>query len=113
MILSEYQAKREDLEKKLQEISDREVQHKMELSVKYQASCKRIASQMGQLKHARAELNKQYQNDKTFFHRKYRDEKREVIERIHALRMEYLTVNGLEDKRPGASAREGGVEHGG
>lgn len=35
MILSEYQARREDLEKKMQEIGEREAAHKMELSIKH------------------------------------------------------------------------------
>ena len=36
MVLSEYQARREDLERKMQEIGEREAAHKMELSVKHQ-----------------------------------------------------------------------------
>ena len=109
MILSEYQAKREVLEKKMQEIGERESQHKMELSIKHQAELKKIASQINNLKHHRAEINKQYEMDKTWFHRKYRDEKHEITQKIHALRMEYLTVNGLEDKRPAKVAKEGGA----
>ena len=100
MILSEYQAKREALEKKMQEIGEREAEHKMELSIKHQAQLKKIASQIGNLKHQRAEINKQYEIDKAWFHLKYRDEKNQVTASIHALRMEYLTVNGLEGKRP-------------
>ncbi|MBQ3700817.1 MAG: hypothetical protein II886_13085 [Prevotella sp.] len=100
MILSEYQAKREALEKKMQEIGEREAAHKMELSIKHQAQLQKIASQIGNLKHQRAEVNKQYENDKAWFHRKYRDEKRQVTQQMHALRMEYLTVNGVQDVRP-------------
>ena len=48
MILSEYEAKRHDLDRKLEEIGEREAAHKMELSVKYQAECKKIQSQIGQ-----------------------------------------------------------------
>lgn len=100
MILSEYQAKREALEQKMQEIGEREAAHKMELSVKHQMELKKIATQIGNLKHQRAEVNKQYERDKIWFRRKYRDEKHQITAAIHALRMEYLTVNGLEDKRP-------------
>lgn len=100
MVLSEYQAKREELEKKMQEIGDREAAHKMELSIKHQTELKKIAAQIGNLKHKRAELNKQYEIDKAWCHRKYRDEKHAVTASIHALRMEYLTLNGAQDVRP-------------
>lgn len=101
MILSEYQAKREELDKKMQEISDREAEHKMELSIKHQTELKKIAAQIGNLKHQRAEAMKKYQMDKAWLHRKYRDEKQQVTARMHTLRMEYLTVNGVQqDARP-------------
>jgi len=100
MILSEYQAKREELERKVQEVGEREAAHKMELSVKHQMELRKIANQIGQLKHKRAEINKQYEKDKAWFHRKYKDEKQVIIQQIHALRMEYLTVNGAQDVRP-------------
>ena len=98
MILSEYEAKRAELDRRLQEVGEREAAHKMELSVKYQAECKRIQSQIGQLKKKQKELLQTYQNDKTFFHRKYRDEKHEICEKMHALRLECLTVNNIETK---------------
>lgn len=97
MVLSEYQAKREALEKKMQEIGEREAQHKMELSIKYQAECKKIQSQIGQLKKKQKDALKQYQNDKMWIHRKYRDEKHEITQKMHMLRMEYLTVNGIKE----------------
>lgn len=100
MILSEYQARREELEKKMQEIGEREAAHKMELSIKYQAECKKISSQIGSLKHKQKEALKQYQNDKSWFHAKYREEKHKITAAMHALRMEYLTVNSLTDDRP-------------
>lgn len=50
MILSEYEAKRAELDRRLQEVGERESAHKMELSVKYQADCKRIQAQIWQLK---------------------------------------------------------------
>ena len=98
MILSEYEAKRAELDRRLQEVGEREAAHKMELSVKYQAECKKIQSQIGQLKRKQKELLKTYQNDKTFFHRKYREEKHEICEKMHTLRLEYLTVNNIETK---------------
>lgn len=50
MILSDYEAKRHDLEKQMQELNVREAEHKMELSIRYQAECKKIQQQIGQLK---------------------------------------------------------------
>jgi len=97
MILSEYEAKRAELDQKMKEIGEREAEHKMELSIKYQAECKKIQSQIGQLKKKQKEALKQYQNDKMWFHRKYRDEKHEITQKIHMLRMEYLTVNGIKE----------------
>ncbi len=98
MILSEYEAKRADLDRRLQEVCEREAAHKMELSVKYQTECKKIQSQIGQLKKKQKELLKTYQNDKQFFHRKYREEKHEICEKMHSLRLEYLTVNNIETR---------------
>ncbi len=98
MILSEYEAKRAELDRRLQEVGEREAAHKMELSVKYQAECKKIQSQIGQLKKKQKELLQTYQNDKTFFHRKYRKEKHEICEKMHTLRLEYLTVNNIETR---------------
>ena len=97
MILSEYEARRAELDQKMKEIGEREAEHKMELSIKYQAECKKIQSQIGQLKKKQKEALKQYQNDKMWFHRKYRDEKHEITQKMHMLRMEYLTVNGIKE----------------
>lgn len=96
MILSEYEAKRIELEQKMKEIGEREAEHKMELSIKYQAECKKIQSQIGNMKKRQKEALKQYQNDKAWLHRKYRDEKHEVTQAMHLLRMEYLTVANPE-----------------
>lgn len=98
MVLSEYEAKREELDKKMKEIGEREAEHKMELSIKYQAECKKIQSQIGNLKKRQKEALKQYQNDKAWFHAKYREEKHQITARMHTLRMEYLTVNGIDCK---------------
>ena len=97
MILSEYEAKRAELDQKMKEIGEREAEHKMELSIKYQAECKKIQAQIGQLKKRQKEALKQYQNDKMWFRRKYRDEKHEISQKMHMLRMEYLTVNGIKE----------------
>lgn len=97
MILSEYEAKRAELDQKMKEIGEREAEHKMELSIKYQAECKKIQSQIGQLKKRQKEALKQYQNDKMWFHRKYREEKHEITQKMHMLKMEYLTVNGVKE----------------
>ena len=51
-----------------------------------------------ELKKKQKELLQTYQNDKQFFHRKYRDEKHEICEKMHTLRLEYLTVNNIETK---------------
>lgn len=109
MILSEYEAKRAELDRRLQEVGEREAAHKMELSVKYQAECKRIQSQIGQLKKKQKELLQTYQNDKTFFHRKYRDEKHEICEKMHALRLEYLTVNNVDCKETRQASHDDGT----
>ena len=98
MILSEYEAKRAELDQNMKEIGEREAEHKMELSIKYQAECKKIQAQIGNLKKRQKEALKQYQNDKAWFSAKYRDEKHELSARMHALRMEYLTVNGIDCK---------------
>ena len=98
MILSEYEAKRQELDRELEEVGEREAAHKMELSVKYQAECKRIQCQIGNLKKKQKELLQKYQNDKSFFHRKYREEKHKITAKMHILRMEYLTVNGIDTK---------------
>lgn len=110
MNLSEYEAKRAELDRRLQEVGEREAAHKMELSVKYQADCKRIQSQIGQLKKKQKELLKTYQNDKAFFHRKYRDEKHEICEKMHALRLKYLTVNNVDYKETRANHDDGAGE---
>ena len=95
MIISEYQAKREELEKQMAEITERQTAHKLELSARHTVRLREIASKIGALKHQRAELNKTYEADKAFFRRKYKQEKEEVQRKMHLLRMEYLTVNGI------------------
>ena len=108
MILSEYEAKRADLDTKMQDLNTQESEKKMELSVKYQAECKRIQSQIGQLKKRQKDLLKEYQNDKAWWHDKFRTEKHQVTERMHMLRLEYLTVNGIDSKETRNTPPSGG-----
>lgn len=98
MKLSEYEAKRQELDAKMQKLNAMESEKKMELSIRYQAECKKISCKIGELKHKRAELNKDYQKDKSWWHAKFRDEKHEVTAKMHMLRLEYLTVNNIGSK---------------
>lgn len=108
MILSEYEAKRADLDARMQELNAQESEKKMELSIKYQADCKRIQAQIGKLKHKQKELLKNYQNDKSWWHDKFKNEKRQVTEKMHMLRLEYLTVNGIDCKETRTTPPGGG-----
>ena len=96
MNLSEYEAKRQELDAKMQKLNEMESEKKMELSIKYQSECKKIQSQIGQLKKKQKDLLKTYQNDKSWWHAKFRDEKHDVSAKIHMLRMEYLTINNIQ-----------------
>ena len=98
MVLSEYEAKRQELDAKMQELNTMESEKKMELSVKYQAECKKIQSQIGQLKKKPKDLLKTYQNDKAWFHQKFKKQKEDVTSKMHLLRLEYLTVNNIKCK---------------
>ena len=101
MLLSEYEAKRQELDAKMQKLNEMESEKKMELSIKYQATCKKIQGQIGNLKKQQKDALKQYQNDKSWWHVKFRDEKHEVTAKMHLLRLEYLTVNNIECKENG------------
>lgn len=105
----------------MQELNTMESEKKMELSVKYQAECKKIRSQIGQLKKKQKDLLKTYQNDKAWFHQKFKKEKEDVTSKMHLLRLEYLTVNNIKcketenenrdeqtDERAGDLPRQGG-----
>ena len=98
MVLSEYEAKRQELDAEMQKLNEMESEKKMELSIKLHNELKSIASKIGALKKQRAEAQKNYQNDKSWWHRKFRDEKHAVTMKMHMLRMEYLTVNGFDTK---------------
>ncbi len=98
MILSEYEAKRQELDAQMQKLNEMESEKKMELSIKLQKNLKDIACKMGALKKQRADLQKEYQKDKSWWHMKFRNEKQDVSAKMHLLRLEYLTVNGIECK---------------
>ena len=106
MQLSEYEAKRQELDAKMQKLNEMESEKKMELSIKYQAECKKIQAQIGQLKYKQKEALKQYQNDKSWWHAKFRDEKHDVTAKMHMLRLEYLTVNNIDCKETGGGKSE-------
>lgn len=106
MILSEYEAKRQQLDTQMEKLNEMESEKKMELSVRYQAECKKIQSQIGALKHKQKELLKDYQNNKAWWHKKFKDEKREVSEKMHMLRLEYLTVNNINCKETEHESRK-------
>jgi len=99
MSITDYEAKRMRLDEEMQKVNARQAEHEMELSVKYQTEMKRISTQIGALKSKRGEITKKYQIDKSWLRKKYRDEKEGVTRRMHLLRLEYLTANGLPDNR--------------
>lgn len=106
MELSTYEAKREELDAQMQKLNEMESEKKMELSIKYQAECKRIQSQIGNLKKKQILALKQYQNDKAWWHAKFKGEKHDVSSKMHLLRLEYLTVNNIECKETGGGKKE-------
>ena len=106
MVLSEYEAKRAELDAKMEKLNEMESEKKMELSVKYQADCKKIQAQIGNLKHKQKELLKDYQNNKAWWHKKFKGEKRDVSEKMHMLRLEYLTVNNIDCKETKNESRK-------
>lgn len=103
MKLSEYEAKRAELNAQMEKMNEMESEKKMELSVKYQADCKRIQSKIGQLKKEQKTLLENYQRDKQWWHRKFKDEKNVISEKMHVLRLEYLTVNNIQCKETGGA----------
>lgn len=98
MNLSDYEAKRQELDAQMEKMNEMESEKKMELSIKLQKELKSIASKIGQLKKQRQELEKNYQKDKSWWHMKFKDEKQQIQAKMHILRLEYLTVNNIECK---------------
>ena len=82
----------------MQKLNEMESEKKMELSVKYQNDHKKIQSKIGQLKKEQKDLLKQYQNDKSWWHIKFRNEKQDISAKMHLLRLEYLTANNIDCK---------------
>lgn len=98
MNLSEYEAKRSELDEKMQDLNHQESEKKMELSIAYQMKCKNIQRKIGDLKHQQKEALKNYQNDKIWWHHRFKSEKEKISQKMHLLRLEYLTVNNIECK---------------
>ena len=98
MNLSDYEAKRQELDAQMEKMNEMESEKKMELSIKLQKELKLIASKIGQLKKQRQELEKNYQKDKSWWHMKFKDEKQQITAKMHLLRLEYLTANKIECK---------------
>ena len=113
MNLSEYQAKCEELEQRMEELNQQESEKKMELSIKYQATAKKISSQIGALKHQRAEAEKEYQKDKSWWHMKFLSEKQNINQRMLMLRVEYLTIDNIESKENRITPPSGGEQRNG
>ena len=98
MTITDYEAKRLELDAKMQELNHSESEKKMELSVAYQTECKRIQSKIGTLKKQQKQALQDYQNNKKWWHEKFRKEKMEITGKMHLLRIEYLTVNNIDSK---------------
>jgi hypothetical protein len=103
MELSTYEARRSELDAQMQKLNEMESEKKMELSIKYQADCKKIQSQIGNLKKKQNDTLKQYQNDKAWWHAKFKSEKQDITSKMHLLRLEYLTVNNIQCKENGGT----------
>ena len=106
MNLSEYEAKRQELDAQMEKLNEMESEKKMELSIKYQADNKKLAAKIGDLKRQMKDLLKDYQNNKSWWHKKFKDEKRQVSEKMHLLRLGYLTVNNIQCKETGGGNSE-------
>lgn len=96
MSLLEYEHQRMELEKEMEEANERERMHKEKAHLDFQKECKTIASKIGALKHQQSELLRKYKQDKIYFHARYRQEKQAINARMHTLKMQYLTLNGIE-----------------
>ena len=106
MILSEYEAKRMELDRKMEDLNERQAEHMMQLASRFQLENKKIGMQMGNLKKKRQELLQKYKQDKQYVHQLYKKEKQEVCARMHSLRLEYLTVNNIDCKETRQAQRD-------
>ena len=98
MKITDYEAKRLELDAKMQELNNQESEKKMELSIAFQTECKRIQSKIGSLKKQQKQALQDYKNNKKWWHEKFRKEKMEITSKMHLLRLEYLTVNNIDSK---------------
>lgn len=99
MSLEEYEEKRLALEQQMEDANQREKMHKERLAFTFQRECKEVASKIGNLKKRNSDLLRKYRQDKTYVHSQYRQEKQNINEQMHLLKMQYLTLNGLEPKK--------------
>ena len=98
MKITDYEARRLELDAKMQELNHKESENKMELSIAYQSECKRIQSKIGTLKKQQKQALQDYQNNKKWWHEKFRNEKMEITGKMNMLKIEYLTVNNIDSK---------------
>lgn len=99
MTLEEYEEKRLALEKQMEDANEREKMHKERLAFSYQKECKEVQSKIGNLKKCQKDLLRQYRQDKMYVHAQYRQEKQNINEQMHLLRMQYLTLNNISTNK--------------
>ena len=96
MTLEVYEAARLALDRRVAEANERERKHKEKAALDYQKQCKDIAAKIGNLKRQQSDALRKYRQDKIYIHSMYRDEKLALNNQMHALKMRYLTDNGIE-----------------
>ena len=99
LTIERYEEARLALEQKLTEANERERAHKEKASLEYQKLCRSISARIGDLKRQQSDALRKYKQDKVYLHSLYRDEKIAINGRMHALKMKYLTDNGIEPKK--------------
>ena len=103
MTIAEYEEKRLALEHKMQEANERERTHKEKAHLEYQKQCKSISARIGDLKRQQSDLLRKYKQDKVYLHSLYREEKTQINAQMHSLKMQYLTINGIDNTKKGGS----------
>lgn len=99
MTLEEYEEKRLALEQQMEDANEREKMHKERLAFNYQKDSKELQSKIGNLKKRQSELLRQYKQDKIYVHSQYRQEKQNINEQMHLLKMQYLTLNNISTNK--------------
>lgn len=99
MTLEEYEEKRLALEQQMEDANEREKMHKERLAFNFQKECKEVQSKIGNLKKCQSDLLRQYRQDKMYVHAQYRQEKQNINEQMHLLRMQYLTLNNISTNK--------------